>query len=181
MQRWVGTFGDQVDYPISLIAGHVSCRIVMTVRHWLAARLQDKLPNQRQAKFVPRVECPQNAAQRRETIVAVFPSTILYDSEEEVTDLVTQGSAVTTEKVTQSQNPEKDNLRRKSTRERKPSARAIDSEQLQLLCTGSKFRTFGTKICCQSSIARQPHDRHCQGALMRGNILSRDFQGMKDL
>jgi hypothetical protein len=109
----------------------------MTVRHWLAARLQDKLQNPRQAKDVPRVECPQDAAERRKAIAAVFPNTALYDSEEEVADLVTQGSTDATKEVTQSQSHEEDTLRRESTRKRKPSARAIDSEQLQLSCTDS--------------------------------------------
>lgn len=90
----------------------------MTVRHWLAARLQEKLQNPRQAKFVPRVECPRNAAQRREAIVAVFPSQILYDLEEEVVDLLKQGSADATEIVPQSQNAKNNTLRGKSTRKR---------------------------------------------------------------
>jgi hypothetical protein len=50
--------------------------------------------------------------------------------------LLTQGSADVTEKVTQSQNAEKDTLRGKSTRKRKPSVCAIGSERLQLSCTG---------------------------------------------
>lgn len=92
----------------------------MTAHHWLAARLQEKLQNPRQAKFVPRVECPQNAAQRREAIVAVFRVKILYDLEEEVIELLTQGSADATEIVTQSQNAKNNTLRGKSTKKRSP-------------------------------------------------------------
>ena len=96
----------------------------MTVRYWLAARLLDRLRNPRQVKNVPRVECPENPAQRRESIATVFPNTILCDSAE-VVDVATQESVGAAEEATRSQSPREHPPRRKSTRRRKPSARAI--------------------------------------------------------
>jgi hypothetical protein len=92
--------------------GSISCSIIRTVRHWLAARLQDKLRNPKQANKVPRVECPEEAA-----------------------DLVAREAVDVTQKATQSQRHEEHALRRRSTRRRKPSARAIDIGGLQSTCT----------------------------------------------
>jgi hypothetical protein len=99
----------------------------MIVRYWLAARLEDKLRNPRQAKNVPRVECPENPAQRRESIATVFPDTILCDSTVAV-DVATQESVGAAEEATRSQSPRELPPPRTSTRRRKPSARAIDIE-----------------------------------------------------
>ena len=103
----------------------------MTVRHWLAARLQDKLRNPRQAN-VPRVECPEDPTQRRESIATVFPDTILYNSEEEVADVATQESVDAAGDATQLQRPREHLPRRKATRRSRRSARATDIEHLRL-------------------------------------------------
>lgn len=101
----------------------------MTVRYWLAARLQDKLQNPRQAKNVPRVECPEDPNRRRVSIAAVFPDTTLYNSEEEVAHVGTQASVGAAERLTQLPTHREHSPRRKSTRRLIPSARAIDAEQ----------------------------------------------------
>lgn len=92
--------------------GSTSCSIIRTVRHWLAARLQDRLRNPKQTNKVPRIECPEEAA-----------------------DLVARKAVDVAQEATQSQRHEEHALRRRSTRRRKPSARAIDIGGLQSTCT----------------------------------------------
>ncbi|KAF3032319.1 hypothetical protein E8E12_002216 [Didymella heteroderae] len=109
--------------------------IIQTVRYWLAARLQDKIRNPKPAKKIPRVECPEDPDQERASLAAVFPDRTLYDSEVEAADPVTREAVDVTEEATQSQRHEERALCRRSTRRRKPSARAIDIGGLQSTCT----------------------------------------------
>ncbi|KAF3036748.1 hypothetical protein E8E11_006095 [Didymella keratinophila] len=75
--------------------------IIQSVRYWLAARLQDKLRNPRQATKIPRVECPEDPDQERVSLAAMFPGTKLRDSEEEAADLVIREAVDVTEEATQ--------------------------------------------------------------------------------
>ncbi|KAF9698074.1 hypothetical protein EKO04_003953 [Ascochyta lentis] len=86
--------------------------IIQTVRHWLAAQLQDRLRNPKQTNKVPQIECPKEAA-----------------------DLVAQKAVDVAQEATQSQRHEEHALCQRSTRRRKPSARAIDIGELQSTCT----------------------------------------------
>jgi hypothetical protein len=107
----------------------------------MAARLQGKLRNPRQAKKIPRVECPEDPGRRRAFLAAVFPGTKLYDSKEEAADLVVRKEVDVIEEATQSQHHDEGALRRVSTRRRKPSARAIDIGESRSKCTD----TTGTR------------------------------------
>ena len=86
-------------------------------------------------KKIPRVECPEDPDQERVSLAAMFPGTKLYDSEEEAADLVIREAVDMTEEATQSRRHEERALRRRSTRRRKPSARATDIGRLQSTCT----------------------------------------------
>jgi hypothetical protein len=99
----------------------------------MAARLQERLRNPRQAKNVPRIECMEDPAQRQEQITTAFPNKILYNSED-VAHVVAQESADAPKDATQSRSPKKHPMRRTSTRRARPSAHTTDAEQLQSLC-----------------------------------------------
>jgi hypothetical protein len=122
--------------------GSTTRSIIQTVRYWLAARLQDKLRNPGQAKKIPRVECAEDLDQRRVSFAAVFSGTTPFDSEKEAADLIIREAVDVTEEVTQSRRHKKHALRRRSTRRRKPSARAINIEGLQSTCTDTPVTGF---------------------------------------
>jgi hypothetical protein len=103
----------------------------MNVRHWLAARLQEKLQNPRQVKNVPRVECWENPPQQRESITAVLPDTILYNSEKNVTHIATQEPVSVAGDATQLQSPKEYPPRRKSMRQPRPSRKLLDATATQ--------------------------------------------------
>ena len=103
----------------------------MVVRHWLDARLQERLRNPRQAKNVPRVECLENPAQRRESIAAVLPNTILYNPEENVTHIATEEPVNAAGDATQSRSPRQSPPRRKSMRQPRLSRKLLDAAVTQ--------------------------------------------------
>ncbi|UPX12712.1 uncharacterized protein EKO05_0003251 [Ascochyta rabiei] len=126
--------------------------ISMAVRRWIAARLQEKLNNPVERKWIPRVPCPENPAERRESIAARFAEIERYDSGEE-TEAVAEFEVEEVEEVEEvaevdaveevvpeeseqnaaqppcPQTPEEQRKRRRSTRQRKPSRRVIDGQQ----------------------------------------------------
>jgi hypothetical protein len=91
--------------------GSTAGSIIQTVRYWLAARLQNKLRNPRQATKIPQVKCPEDPDQERVSLAAMFPGTKLYDSEEEAADLVIREAVDMTEEATQSRRYEERALR----------------------------------------------------------------------
>jgi hypothetical protein len=94
------------------------------------------------------------------SLAAMFPGTKLYDSEEEAADLVIREAVDITEEATQSQRHKERALRRRSTRKRKPSARAIDIRGLQSTCTD----TIVTKL----QYVPQARQRQCVPAGLIG-------------
>jgi hypothetical protein len=112
----------------------------------MAARLQEKLRNPRQAKNVPRIECVEDPALRQEQVTAAFPNKIRYNSED-VAHVVAQESVDAPEDATQLRSPRKHPMRRTSTRRARPSAHTTDAEQLQssrdlVNVTDTKYRAL---------------------------------------
>ena len=113
-------------------------RIAMAVRQWIAARVQARLQNIPRQRIVPRVDCPENPDQRRESIAAVFPELILEQSEEE-TEVAPDESAdaVESRPIFQVQVKEEHptmQLRTLRARTRRVPTRATVSSQSAALC-----------------------------------------------
>lgn len=106
----------------------------MTVRHWMAARLQDKLRNSRQAKKCPRVESAKDQAQTRESCATVVPGTKLYNSKDDIADTTTQ-EPVNMAEATPLKTPRQHSRPRIPIRQQRPSTDAVDIEQLQWPCS----------------------------------------------
>lgn len=74
----------------------------MAVRQWMATRIQDRLQKPKDIADVPRVDCPEDPDQRRDSLRADLPNLVRYDSNE-LKDMGEEAKAPTAEEAPQDQ------------------------------------------------------------------------------